>query len=443
MPDEGRRWRLGFWSLIATQFQGAFNENGLKYFAIYLILSLHLGTAREDNLIFLISVLFAAPFILFSMLGGYFADRYSKRTVTIGTKYFEIVVVAFSAVVLLGFHSHPQASIPLLLSAIFLASTQAAIFGPSKYGLLPELLPERELSWGNGVIELGTFLAIILGTVAGSQLPEYFPGHEIRGAYFFLGCGMAGLLTAHFISKVPAADPVKKFRLNAFGDFFGHLRVAKSDRALWLAIVGNTYFFFLGALLQFNVVLYGERVLHASGTGSSKLQAAIAIGIGVGSFVAGSLSGGRIEDGLVPLGALGMTLFGFLLSAPNLTFLHILVLLAALGFSGGQRRCDCGREPTIVRRRGCSRRGAKIVLAIFASGAAGGLSVGFVRHAGRRKLSHLSAAGFVAATFAVDCDAHALPDSYEWCGERACARRGDAVPEPRVNGGRRIADCDH
>ncbi len=302
MPDEGRRWRLGFWSLIATQFQGAFNENGLKYFAIYLILSLHLGTAREDNLIFLISVLFAAPFILFSMLGGYFADRYSKRTVTIGTKYFEIVVVAFSAVVLLGFHSHPQASIPLLLSAIFLASTQAAIFGPSKYGLLPELLPERELSWGNGVIELGTFLAIILGTVAGSQLPEYFPGHEIRGAYFFLGCGMAGLLTAHFISKVPAADPVKKFRLNAFGDFFGHLRVAKSDRALWLAIVGNTYFFFLGALLQ---------------------------------FVAGSLSGGRIEYGLVPLGALGMTLFGFLLSAPNLTFLHILVLLAALGFSGG------------------------------------------------------------------------------------------------------------
>ena len=140
MPDEGRRWRLGFWSLIITQFQGAFNENGLKYFVIYLILSLHLGTAREDNLIFLISVLFAAPFILFSMLGGYFADRYSKRTVTIGTKYFEIVIVAFSAVVLLGFHSHPQASIPLLLSAIFLASTQAAIFGPSKYGLLPELL---------------------------------------------------------------------------------------------------------------------------------------------------------------------------------------------------------------------------------------------------------------------------------------------------------------
>src|SRR5579859_4103089 len=335
MPEEGRRWRLGFWSLIVTQFQGAFNENGLKYFVIYLILSLHLGTQREDKLIAVIGIFFAAPFILFSMLGGYLADRFSKRLVTIGTKYFEIAVVAFSAVVLLGFHSHPQASIPMLLAAIFLASTRAAIFGPSKYGLLPELLPEKELSWGNGVIELGTFLAIILGTVAGSRLPDFFAGHEVNGAYFFLAFGILGPLTAHFISKVPAADPLKRLRLNAFGDLFSHLKTARSDRALWLAIVGNTYFWFLGALLQFNVVLYGERVLHVPGSESAKLQAAIAIGIGIGSFVAGSLSGGRIEYGLVPLGALGMTLFGFLLSAPQISFLHILILLAALGFSGG------------------------------------------------------------------------------------------------------------
>jgi acyl-[acyl-carrier-protein]-phospholipid O-acyltransferase / long-chain-fatty-acid--[acyl-carrier-protein] ligase len=335
MPEEGRRWRLGFWSLIVTQFQGAFNENGLKYFVIYLILSLHLGSQQEDKLIFLIGVLFAAPFILFSMFGGFLADKFSKRKVTIGTKYFEIVVVAFSVVVLLRFHEHPQSSIPLLLAAIFLASSQAAIFGPSKYGLLPELLPEAKLSWGNGVIELGTFLAIILGTIAGSRLPEFFPGHEVNGAYVFLGCGIAGLLTAHFISRVPAADPAKELRLNVFGDLFSHLRTARADRALWLAIVGNTYFWFLGALLQFNVVLYGERVLHVPGSESAKLQAAIAIGIGIGSFVAGSLSGGRIEYGLVPLGALGMTLFGFLLSAPQISFLHILILLAALGFSGG------------------------------------------------------------------------------------------------------------
>src|SRR5215475_8921490 len=95
MTEAPKRWRLGFWSLILTQFEGAFSENGVKYFAIYLILSLHLGAEREDHLIFLISALFAVPFILFSMTGGYLADRFSKRSVTIGTKYFEIGVLAF------------------------------------------------------------------------------------------------------------------------------------------------------------------------------------------------------------------------------------------------------------------------------------------------------------------------------------------------------------
>ena len=254
---------------------------------------------------------------------------------TIGTKYFEIAVIAFAAVALLRFHSSPTTTIPLLLAAVFLASCQAAIFGPSKYGMLPELLPDAELSWGNGVIELGTFLAIILGTVAGSRLPEFFAGREVNGAYFFLIFGIVGLGTAHLITKLPAADPGKKFRANAFLDLFVHLRNARADRPLWLAIVGNTYFWFLGALLQFNVVLYGERVLHVPGSESAKLQAAIAIGIGVGSYAAGALSGGKIEYGLVPLGGLGMTLFGFLLSLPQLSFNQILGLLAALGFSGG------------------------------------------------------------------------------------------------------------
>ena len=335
MAEPPKRWRLGFWSLIATQFQGAFNENGLKYFVIYLILSLHLGAAREDRLIFIIGALFAGPFILFSMTGGHLADRFSKRSVTIGTKFFEIAVLVFAVAALFRFHAAPSSGIPLLLAAVFFASTQAAIFGPSKYGLLPELLPETRLSWGNGIIELGTFLAIIAGTVAGSRLPEVFSGHEANGGFFFLACSLLGLSTAYFISRVPAADPQKAFRFNVFGDFFSHLSRARTDRALWLAIVGNTYFWFLGALLQFNVVLYGERVLHVPGSRSAYLQAAIAIGIGVGSFAAGYLSGGHIEYGLIPLGAVGMTAFGFLLALPNLSFEQILSLLAALGFSGG------------------------------------------------------------------------------------------------------------
>src|SRR3989442_4321739 len=194
MPDEARRWRLGFWSLIVTQFQGAFNDNGLKFFVIFLVLGQNPTQEQKDFLVFIVGNLFAVPFLLFSMTGGYLADRYSKRTVTIGTKVFEIAAMLF------GLYAFSHGSRTMAFAVIFLASTQAAFFGPSKYGLLPELLPEKLLSWGNGVIELGTFLAIILGTVAGSQLPEYFPGHEINGAYFFLLCGIVGLLTAHLIS---------------------------------------------------------------------------------------------------------------------------------------------------------------------------------------------------------------------------------------------------
>jgi acyl-[acyl-carrier-protein]-phospholipid O-acyltransferase/long-chain-fatty-acid--[acyl-carrier-protein] ligase len=335
MPEGARRWRLGFWSLIVTQFQGAFNENGLKYFIIYLIFGMHLDPHREEDLVQWIGLLFAGPFILFSMTGGYFADRFSKRSVTIATKYFEIAVMLFAIVGLIRFQSAPLGAIPMLLAAVFLASTQAAIFGPSKYGLLPELLPEKRLSWGNGIIELGTFLAVIAGTVVGAVLPEKLHSRESLGGGLLLLLSFFGLATAFLISRVPAADPSKVFRLNLFGDFFSHLRTAHDDRHLWLAIVGNTYFWFLGALLQFNIVLYGERVLHITSIHSGVLQAAIGIGIGLGSFAAGSLSGGKIEYGLIPLGAAGMTLFGFLLSLPHLSFIAILVLLAVLGFSGG------------------------------------------------------------------------------------------------------------
>ncbi|HJZ65742.1 MAG TPA: acyl-[ACP]--phospholipid O-acyltransferase [Candidatus Acidoferrum sp.] len=335
MPEEGRRWRLGFWSLIVTQFQGAFNENGLKYFIIYLVFGMHLDPHREEDLVQWISYLFAGPFILFSMVGGYFADRFSKRSVTIGTKYFEIAVMIFAVVGLMRFQASPMGALPFLLAAVFLASSQAAIFGPSKYGLLPELLPERRLSWGNGIIELGTFLAAITGTVAGAFLAQKLHTRESAGGLVLVLCSFLGLATAYLISRVPAADPTKTFRFNAFGDLFSHLRTAHKDRHLWLAIVGNTYFWFLGALLQFNIVLYSERVLHINSTRSGILQAAIGIGIGLGSFAAGSLSGGKIEYGLVPLGAAGMTAFGFLLSLQNLSFNTILALLALLGFSGG------------------------------------------------------------------------------------------------------------
>jgi acyl-[acyl-carrier-protein]-phospholipid O-acyltransferase / long-chain-fatty-acid--[acyl-carrier-protein] ligase len=329
MNDAPRSWRLGFWSLIATQFQGAFNDNALKFLVIFLIIGKNLTPEEEELKVLLVGILFALPFILFSMTGGYFADRYSKRNVTIATKIFEIAVMIFA---IASFAVH---NLQLSLVALFLASTQGALFGPSKYGLLPELLPEKKLSWGNGVIELGTFLAAISGTVIGAYLSDAFAGRQEISGFIFLGCSIVGLITSLGISNVPAADPARKFKFNFLTDLWTQGKLIRQDRVLWLAFAGNTYFFFLAALLQFDIVFYGRDLLHLSATHGGFLQASIAIGIGLGSLAAGYLSGGKIEYGLIPLGATGITVFGFLLALHGLQFHTVLWLLAALGFFGG------------------------------------------------------------------------------------------------------------
>src|SRR5580693_394115 len=329
LPEPGRKWKLGFWSLIATQFQGAFNENGLKFLVIYLILSIEKDKTQRDQLELLVGVLFAAPFILFSLVGGYLADRFSKRTVTIWTKVFEVGVMLFATAALVG------PNLKLALAAIFLVCTQGAFFGPSKYGLLPELLPPERLSWGNGILELGTFLAIIVGSVSGSFLAEAFNGREIYSGALLLGFTLVGLVWSFGISRVPAADPAKRFHLTSLVDVWSLMKMIRRDRVLWLAVLGNTYFFFVGGLLQFNIFIYGQDVLHIRSTQGGFLQAAVAIGIGLGSFAAGYLSGGKIEYGLIPLGSTGMTVLGLSLAIPDLSFRAVLVLLAALGFFGG------------------------------------------------------------------------------------------------------------
>ncbi|HTP70217.1 MAG TPA: acyl-[ACP]--phospholipid O-acyltransferase [Dongiaceae bacterium] len=329
MTDAPRPWRVGFWSLIATQFQGAFNDNALKFLVLYLIIGSNLTPDQEETKVLLVGALFALPFILFSMTGGYLADKFSKRTVTIGTKIFEIAVMLFA---ILGFWVQ---SMTMSLVALFLASTQGALFGPSKYGLLPEILPEKRLSWGNGVIELGTFLAAITGTLAGANLSHWFAGRQEYSGIVFLGLSIVGLLTSLGITRVPPADPQKRFKANFLGDLWIQGGRIRKDRVLWLALLGNTYFFFLGALLQFDIVFYGRDVLHLQASHAGFLQAAIAVGIGVGSLAAGYLSGGKIEYGLIPLGAFGITLFGFLLAIHGLRFGSVLGLLAALGFFGG------------------------------------------------------------------------------------------------------------
>jgi acyl-[acyl-carrier-protein]-phospholipid O-acyltransferase / long-chain-fatty-acid--[acyl-carrier-protein] ligase len=328
-PAPPSHWRLGFWSLIVTQFQGAFNDNGLKFLVIYLIVERNFPSAVRDRFILLVGALFAIPFILFSLAGGYFADHYSKRTVTIGTKLFEIGVGLFAIAALAA------GNLTMEAAAVFLISTQGALFGPSKYGLLPELLPENRLSWGNGVIELGTFLASITAVMFAGFLADAFRGRHIWSGVIFLGLTMVGLFTSFGISRVPAADPARRFRANPFADLGGQLRIIAGDRVLGWAVVGNTYLWFLAALLQFVIVVYGHDVLRVDETQISYLQAAVGIGIGVGSLAAGYLSRGKIEYRLVPLGGIGMTVFGFLVSRYGLGIWPVRVDLCLLGFFGG------------------------------------------------------------------------------------------------------------
>jgi acyl-[acyl-carrier-protein]-phospholipid O-acyltransferase/long-chain-fatty-acid--[acyl-carrier-protein] ligase len=349
-----RPWRRGFWSLFATQFQGAFSDNVFRFLVVF-IGSAMLGKDNDKWLVPLATGLFTLPFVLFSMTGGWLADRFSKRTITIATKILEIAVMG-AATVGLALHS-----LHALLATLFLMGAQSALFSPSKYGLMPELLPEKRLSWGNGMIELGTMVAIITGAVAGGWLYNQFEQSHIVCGFILIGLAVAGLGTALGVTRVPAADPTRKFRANMFGDLFSQLRLVKTDRVLLYAVIGNTYFWFLGVLLQQNIFTYGKS-LDLSETNISLLQAAVAIGIGLGSVAAGFLSGRKIEYGLVPLGTFGITVFSALLFQTSISFHTALAFLACLGFFGGffivpvaallQHRPDPARKGAVLAAAG-------------------------------------------------------------------------------------------
>jgi acyl-[acyl-carrier-protein]-phospholipid O-acyltransferase/long-chain-fatty-acid--[acyl-carrier-protein] ligase len=294
-----------------------------------MILGMNVSSAELHRVGELVTALFSLPFILFSMAGGFLADRFSKRTICISVKVFEIGVMLLAVA---GFALH---QLPLLLGGVFLMGVHSSFFGPSKYGLLPELLPEKRLSWGNGLIELGTFLAIILGTVAAANLSKHFARQPVWSGVILLVLALLGLMTSLGITRVPAADPARKFRANFLGDLFAQLRLIRRDRALTLAVLGNTYFFFLGQLLQLNVFFYGAQTLRLDTIGIGNLSIVLALGIGSGSVAAGYLSCGKIEYGFVPLGAFAMSLVCAWLSVPDLSVNAVLFRLALLGFTGG------------------------------------------------------------------------------------------------------------
>ena len=340
----------GFWSLFLTQFQGAFNDNAFKFIVILMVL----GKATADEWAPLVGFVFAVPFILFSAFAGQLATRYSKRFVTVGTKIAEVGIMILA---ILGFVLNSDA---LLVVVVFLLSTQSAFFGPSKYGLLPELLPEKRLSWGNGVIQFGTTMAIIAGTVIAGALYEQFEGSQHWSGVVLLGLSIVGLLCSMRISRVKAAAPDHQMRVNPLPELANSFAIIRRDRPLYLAVIGESYFWLLGALMQFCVMFYGKE-LGMPETEISYMNGALACGIGVGCFLAGFLSRNRIAYGFVLIGVAGLSIS--VLSIPILkldTFPSMAACLAAVGFFGGFYLVPLAT--TIQQRPNIEEKGAVIAL---------------------------------------------------------------------------------
>ena len=410
MPETTRSgppkdWLKGFWSLWVTQCQGAFSDNVFKFVVIFSAMSLYPNESDQDRLVSLIGALFAVPFLLFTMAGGFCADRFSKRSVAMGIKCGEVLIMSLGAVGLyLG-------QLNLLMGVIFLMSAQSAFFGPVKYGLLPELLDEKRLSWGNGLVGLGTFISIILGTIAGGLMFDAFENQLIIG-FILIALAANGLMASRGISRVPPADPAKPFRLNFLGEFWKQFTYARKDFVLLISIFGSTYFWFLGALVQQSVMIYGRNELQLSYFNTSILFAMMAVGIGLGSLAAGYISKRKIESGLIPLGAIGVSIFSFLMGQAGLPTHQFGLFLGCLGFFGGFYIVPI--NALVQHRPGSRRKGSIIAMQAFLSWLGILLAAGvyfFLKSIGLSTSNIFTVVGFVtlAATAYV---LWLLPDSF-------------------------------
>jgi acyl-[acyl-carrier-protein]-phospholipid O-acyltransferase/long-chain-fatty-acid--[acyl-carrier-protein] ligase len=317
----------GFFAFFCTQFLGAFNDNFLKIVVSFVALNLAVGAG--DNYVELIAFLFILPSALFSGYAGHLADVYSKRTILVAVKVSEIAIMIFALSAFFFGNIQP------MLGAVFLMGLHSAFFSPAKYGILPEMLPGKELSRGNGLLEMSTFTAIILGTSLGSAIFSLWKNDLPRVGFIMIAIAIAGYFTSLGITRVPASGSAKLFNLNPFGEIVAGLRRLRGDRPLWLTVIGISYFWFLGALVQINILFFGNELLGLDEFHIGLLGTFLAIGIGFGSLAAGKLSGDHIELGLVPLGSVTMGLCLALVawSAPSYAYTAVALLL--LGFSAG------------------------------------------------------------------------------------------------------------
>jgi len=315
----------GLQSFLWTQFLGAFNDNVYKIIVSFFAIR-DLGPARGMPLA---AFIFVMPFFLFSGWSGHLADTLSKRTVLVATKMLEIAAMVLATVALV-LHR-----LDLELAVLFLMGAHSTFFSPAKYGIVPELVPDAEISRANGLLEMSTFAAIILGTSVGGELFERWQDQPIVMGTVLVAIASIGTLTSLGIPRVAAADPTHRFALNPFAEIMRGLVRVMPDKTLWATVVGISYFWFLGALLQQVLIPWGQSSFGVGEAAATRLYTFLAIGIGAGSLAAGRLSGDKVELGLVPLGAVGLGVFSLLLVPTAPHYLAASLVLILLGFSGG------------------------------------------------------------------------------------------------------------
>lgn len=320
---------FGFQSFLWTQFLGAFNDNAFKIVLSMIAVNMALDHRGGSAYVSLVGAIFILPFFLFSGYAGHFADGHNKRKVLIITKSFEIVAVTF------GFFAFLSGRIELMLGTLFLMSLHSTFFGPAKYGILPEMLPDKDLSRANGLLEMSTFLAIILGTSAGTFLFSYWKGRLGLVGVFLMAVAVVGTAMSFGISKVRDPLPGKPFMVNPWSEINSGMKRLLRERFLLMTVAGITYFWFLGSLLQMDILLLGKEVMGLNDLWVGILITFLAMGIGAGSITAGFLSGDKVEPGLVPLGSIGMGVFSVLLAWSSSSYPRAAAALMMLGFSGG------------------------------------------------------------------------------------------------------------
>ena len=295
-----------FLPFFLTQALGAFNDNVFKNALIILITFLTVGLNDEQvhQYTNLAAGLFILPFFLFSATSGQLADKYDKARLAQAVKLLEIAIMVVAAV---GF---TQSNIPLLLAMLFMMGLHSTLFGPLKYGILPQVLDDKELIGGNGLIEMATFLAILLGTLLGSSLIRIEGDGHFWVAVVAIALAAIGLGTALAMPKAAPVDPDLKINWNPFSETWRNLQLLRCNRAVLLSCLGISWFWFFGSMYFTQLPSYTKQVLGGDPGVYTMLLALFSVGIGLGSMLCERLSGHKVEIGLVPFGAIGMTLFG-------------------------------------------------------------------------------------------------------------------------------------